>query len=163
MLRIEVIGKRKREMRIQPAVVRVPAFFAFADIDHGPPPGSCKRIILVITTIVKRYMYASLLSPPPSARPGLQPTLCLCELCTAPSASFRRRPLLVYSDNESAAPQPRGFFNGLPIVRNDDEKARGLCHAPRNAHHHRQSHRQILRSPRHARHHSRRGPPPDQG
>jgi hypothetical protein len=35
-------------------VVRVPPLAAFADVNHGPPPGSYRRIILVITTIVKR-------------------------------------------------------------------------------------------------------------
>src|ERR1700682_5135377 len=134
MLGIEVIGKRKGEMRIQPAVVRVPAFVAFADINHGPPPGSCKRIILVITTIVKRYIL-----PSPSA-PALQPTLCICALCAALSASFRRRPLWCTVIMKARQPLRglRGIFNGLPIVRNDDEKTRGLPHAPRNAHHHRQ-------------------------
>src|SRR6267378_2835629 len=63
---IEVIGKRKGEMRIQPAVVRVPAFVALAYVNHSPPPGSCERIILVITTIVKRYICSPPRSPSPA-------------------------------------------------------------------------------------------------
>src|SRR5882762_2667509 len=127
MLGIEVIGKRKGEMRIQPAVVRVPAFVAFADINHGPPPGSCKRTILVITTIVKRHIFA----PHPRA-PALQTTLCICALCTAPSASFRRRPLWCTVITKARLPLRglRGIFNGLPIVRNHVGKASGLPRAP---------------------------------
>src|SRR6202023_3377647 len=69
---IEVIGKRKGEMRIQPAVVRVPPFVALANSNHGPPPGSCKRIILVITTIVKRYICFSPRRRPPPDQGGSQ-------------------------------------------------------------------------------------------
>src|SRR5260370_19762826 len=112
-------------MRIQPAVVRVPAFVAFADINHGPPPGSCKTIILVITTIVKRYSYASLLSPPPSARPGLQPTLCLCELCTAPLASFRRRLLWCTVITKARHHGPEDFSMDSPLSATTTRKLDG--------------------------------------
>src|SRR5713226_9187695 len=56
----------------------------------------------------------------------------------------------------------RGFFNGLPTLRNGHQKPRGLRYVPRYAHHHRQSHRQNLRDPHHTRHHPRRRPPADQ-
>jgi hypothetical protein len=56
VLRIEVIGERKRKMRIEPAVVYVAALLALSNVDHGPPPGFDKGIILVITTIVKRHI-----------------------------------------------------------------------------------------------------------
>jgi hypothetical protein len=38
MLGIKVISERKREVRIQPAVVGVAAFVAFANVDHNWPP-----------------------------------------------------------------------------------------------------------------------------
>ncbi len=39
VLGIEVIGEGKSEMRIQPAVVGVAAFFALENVNHCPPPG----------------------------------------------------------------------------------------------------------------------------
>src|SRR5260370_25601992 len=88
-------------MPIQPAVVRVPVLVAFADVNHGPPPGSCKRTILVITTNVKRYMCR----PPPAPRPSTNP-LNLRTL-RRPFGQFPAAPPLVYSDKESAATAPR--------------------------------------------------------
>jgi len=121
MLGIEVIGKRKGEMRIQPAVVRVRAFVAFADINHGPPPGSCKHIILVITTIVKRYILPLAPAPPPFDQPFAFVRFA------PPFASFRRRPLWCTVITKARLPLRglRGIFNGLPIVRNNDEKPEG--------------------------------------
>src|SRR5216683_2804248 len=124
MLRIEVIGKRKREMRIQPAVVRAPAFITLANFNHGPPPGSCKPIILVITTIVKRYIYASLLSRR-LPRPGLLPTLCFCELCTAPSASFRRRLLWCTVITKARHHGPEDFSMDSPLSATTTRKLEG--------------------------------------
>src|SRR5260370_25458772 len=113
-------------MRIQPAVVRVPAFLAFADIHHGPPPGCCKGIILVITTIVKRYMRtprsASALHqlpefarfvPPVRPVSGGAPFSCTV-ITIAPQAPRRLR----------------GFFRRLSTVANDHDKPRRLHHPP---------------------------------
>src|SRR5260370_7026963 len=145
-------------MRIQPAVVRVAAFLALADVHHGPPPGCCKGIILVITTIVKRYMRT------PRSASALHQLLELARFVPPVRPVSGGAPF--WCTVITIAPQAprglRGFFNGLSTVRNDDEKARGLPHAPRNADHHRQSHRQVVRNPHHAPHHPPPHPPPDQ-
>src|SRR3974377_1549748 len=54
VLGIIVIGKQKREVRIQPAVVGMAAVAALADGNHGMLLGY-PPIVLVTTTIVKRY------------------------------------------------------------------------------------------------------------
>src|SRR6267143_6990781 len=110
MLRIKVIGKRKREMRIQPAVVGVPAFPALANVHHGPPLGFCNGIILVITTIVKRYIDFPRRRPCPSTN-----SLYLRHLHRS-VGQFPAAPPLVYSDKESAATAPRRprIFQWIP-------------------------------------------------
>jgi hypothetical protein len=54
MLGVVIVGKRKREIGIEPAVVEMAALLAFADIDHWSTSRFDRGIILVITTIVKR-------------------------------------------------------------------------------------------------------------
>src|SRR5580700_8965814 len=65
MLGIVIVGKRKREIRIQPAVVRMAAVLAFADVYHGCTSRFNASIISVITTIVKRHS----LPPAPPGTP----------------------------------------------------------------------------------------------
>src|SRR5271170_1681221 len=57
VLGIEIIGERKGEMGIQPAVVGASAVAALTNGNHVVPPRlrkSNEKMILVITTIVKR-------------------------------------------------------------------------------------------------------------
>ena len=57
---------------IQPAVICMAALMALSNVDHGPPPGFMKSIILVITTIVKRYIVL------PRGLPSFQFPSCNC-------------------------------------------------------------------------------------
>src|SRR5215472_10517813 len=66
MFRVVVIGKRKGEMRVQPAVVGVAALVALENADHDWPPWYALltlMIVLVITTIVKRCIGHCSLQP----------------------------------------------------------------------------------------------------
>src|SRR5437773_9145119 len=121
-------------MLVQPAVVRVTAFLALADVHHGPPPGSSKPIILVVTTIVKRCICDPLSCPRlTAALPSTRELLHFCTACLAGfgAASFRRHPLwcTVIAQARQALRGLRGFFNGFPIVHNHDENARALHRA----------------------------------
>src|SRR5882724_13098958 len=69
VLRIKILRERKRKPRIQPSMIRVPAFVALSNRNHfrssqGHSPIHI-RIIVVITTIVKRSVSAPL-TPFPS-------------------------------------------------------------------------------------------------
>src|SRR5580704_1712021 len=70
MLGVVIVGKRKREISIQPAVVPMAAVLAFADVYHWSTSRFDTKIILVITTIVKRHILPPRLRPVrPSGRP----------------------------------------------------------------------------------------------
>src|SRR4249920_2135325 len=58
MLGVVIVGKRKCEIGIEPAVVEMAAFLTFADIDHWSTSRFDSNTILVITTIVKRLFNA---------------------------------------------------------------------------------------------------------
>jgi hypothetical protein len=87
VLGIVVIGERKRETGVEPAVIGVAAFVALTDLDHDvlfrkPPQARLRAargfkpqaeacgtgiIILVITTIVKRHISPRRPSPSPTS------------------------------------------------------------------------------------------------
>src|ERR1700692_503177 len=164
MLRIEIIGERKREVRIQPAVVGTPAIVALANGNHQPPPRSLKSnapTILVITTIVKRYIKVPCRGP--LSLPIPLDSVTYFRLFARP---FTTVSLWCTVDRKRGfrLARPQGSAYGLLYhLRAANEKARGFFRGARDTHCHRQPHRQDLRTPHQARHDSGHGPAPDQG
>src|SRR5438876_398424 len=153
MLRVKILRKRKRKPRIQPSMIRVPAFVALSNRNHFRVlPGSLPIhgcIIVVITTIVKRSV-----SPPLTPFPSPLYVLSLFLTCTSLSS--------LCSPFWCKVKDGLRLIHGFRHFHRRIEKDRRYRRSPRNHLHHRQSHRQVLRNSDHAWHHPRHGPPPNQ-